>query len=393
MSKFSVNIKKILAIEPHPNADALEIAVIDGYNSIIQKGQYKKNDLVAYIPEASIIPEWLLKRMGFWDNENNSGKLSGTKGNRVKCVRLRGIFSQGICYSVTPTKFIDQFDETKLEDGYYLEVDKEDFGFCGFVAKEGNNVASILGIKKYEPLIPAQMSGEVFNAGSNLTVSFDVENWKSYPNILEDGEEVVFSEKIHGTCSGVSVLPLCDSHPEAFGENKNILIYSKGLGSQGLVFKNNDKNINNIYVRATAELIKSIDKFVDFKSLTEPLIFVGETFGPCVQDLHYGKELQFRLFAALHGYRGKQRYEDFDILNFYAKQFNVEIVPLLYRGPFSVAIMKEYTDGKTTLGGEHIREGIVMVPVKERYDNTIGRVALKSISGEYLARKGGTEYN
>ncbi|MDM7481602.1 MAG: hypothetical protein P3W96_006245 [Halomonas sp.] len=50
MSQFGVFIKKIRAIEPHPNADALEFAVIDGFRSIVKKGQFSAGNLVAYIP-------------------------------------------------------------------------------------------------------------------------------------------------------------------------------------------------------------------------------------------------------------------------------------------------------------------------------------------------------
>jgi hypothetical protein len=48
-----------------PNADAIEFAVIDGYRSIVKKGEFQPGGLVAYIPEASLLPEWLLKRLGF----------------------------------------------------------------------------------------------------------------------------------------------------------------------------------------------------------------------------------------------------------------------------------------------------------------------------------------
>jgi len=40
MSQFGVFIKKIRAIEPHQNADALEFAVIDDFRSIVKKGRY-----------------------------------------------------------------------------------------------------------------------------------------------------------------------------------------------------------------------------------------------------------------------------------------------------------------------------------------------------------------
>ena len=74
-------------------------------------------------------------------------------------------------------------------------------------------------------------------------------------------------------------------------------------------------------------------------------------------------------------------------------QFNFETVPVLYRGPFSVAAMRKHTDGRTMMGADHIREGIVMIPASERTDQRIGRVCLKSVSANYLTRKNGTEYN
>ncbi|MYG14266.1 MAG: RNA ligase (ATP), partial [Gammaproteobacteria bacterium] len=41
----------------------------------------------------------------------------------------------------------------------------------------------------------------------------------------------------------------------------------------------------------------------------------------------------------------------------------------------------------------HMREGVVVRPVAERESPGLGRVILKSVSGDYLTRKGGTEYN
>jgi RNA ligase (TIGR02306 family) len=249
---------------------------------------------------------------------------------------------------------------------------------------------------KYEPPIPPALSGEVFNIGQRFTISFDVENWKSYPDILKEGEEVIFTEKIHGTCTVVAILPYNDAHPEAFGEKKNILIFSKGLGAKGLVFKNNERNKNNLYVRATRKLISRIDEIQrdNQEGITAPNFILGETFGPGVQDLSYGKEIGFRVFAAAYGYRGDQHYQNWSFVDgSLKKMLGFETVPVLYRGPFSVEVMCKYTDGKTTMGANHIREGIVMVPSVERCHPAIGRVCLKSVSADYLTRKGGTEYN
>ena len=69
------------------------------------------------------------------------------------------------------------------------------------------------------------------------------------------------------------------------------------------------------------------------------------------------------------------------------------LVPVLYRGPFSEAALLEHTSGATVLGGKHLREGVVLRPAVERESAELGRVILKSVSGDYLTRRGGTEYD
>ena len=362
MSTFKVAVVRV-TVEPHPNANALELAHIGGYVSVVRKGEFKTGDLAVYIPEGAVVPTEILARMGL------EGKLAGPQKNRVKAMRLRGVLSQGLVGS---------------------------FKALGIEAREGDNVAERLCITKYEPPIPVAMAGEVFNAGSQFALHFDVENWRSHPDILQPGEEVIFTEKLHGTCTIVAILPHKDAPPEAFGEKRNILIMSKGLGAKGLAFKNNERNQSNLYVRATRALVARIDEMQRDAADTVivPHFILGETFGPGVQDLTYGKEIGFRVFASAYGYRGDQHYLNWDFVDGSLKaQLNFETVPILYRGPFSEAVMRKYTDGKTTMCADHIREGIVMVPAVERTDQRIGRVCLKSVSAEYLTRKGGTEYN
>ena len=100
MSSFEVAARSI-TLEPHPNADSIELAKIDGteYTSIVRKdAQLHTGDVVLYIPEQAIVPPAILQSMGMWDYEKNKGTLAGSQGNRVKAVRLRGVFSQGLIY-------------------------------------------------------------------------------------------------------------------------------------------------------------------------------------------------------------------------------------------------------------------------------------------------------
>lgn len=51
MAKFVVEVLPLTNVEPHPNADRLDLAVVGNFRVIVEKGAYRPNDLVAYIPE------------------------------------------------------------------------------------------------------------------------------------------------------------------------------------------------------------------------------------------------------------------------------------------------------------------------------------------------------
>ena len=64
MSSFDVKVTRIRAIEPIENADAIELAVVGDYRSVTRKGDFRAGELAVYIPEASVLPEWLIEKMG-----------------------------------------------------------------------------------------------------------------------------------------------------------------------------------------------------------------------------------------------------------------------------------------------------------------------------------------
>jgi RNA ligase (TIGR02306 family) len=377
MSAFTVQVTTIDRVEAHPDADAIEIAMLGGYRSIVRKTDgFSAGSPVVYIPQASLLPEYLLRRLGLWDEAVGQGLLGGPSFNRVSPKRLRGVFSQGICM------------KAELVGDYRVSVEGPD---GSFIASFDDDVSEALGIEKWIPVVPDGLVGDAFPPGQAYTVDFDVEDIKAYPGIFALGEEVEFREKLHGVFTGVTVLPPTESFPEAFGSGKNILVYSKGLGAQGMSFADTQDNASLPYVKATAALREKLEGIATSEEL--PLTVMGETFGPGVQDLHYGTHVQFRIFAACRGYRGDQKFLDADDLRALAGRLGVEMVPVLYRGPFSWELLAEHTSGPTVMDAKHIREGVVVTPVIEREDMRLGRVALKSVSEKYLLRKGGTEYS
>jgi hypothetical protein len=172
MSDFAVTAEH-LQILPHPNADALELAVVGGYHAVVVKGAYKSGQYAIYIPEAAILPAPLIEELGL------TGRLAGGNADRVKAIRLRGELSQGIvCLPVALAR----------EDLLAAARVRTDF-------------AARLGIRKYVPEVPASMSGRV-EAAPDLLPWIEIENIKRYPGMFRPGEPVTASEKIHGCLQG-----------------------------------------------------------------------------------------------------------------------------------------------------------------------------------------------
>jgi RNA ligase (TIGR02306 family) len=363
MSTFTVRVLRAV-IEPHENADALELARVGDYLSIVRKGQFRSGDLVAYIPEQALVPDPLLEAMGL------RGKLAGADANRVKAIRLRGVLSQGLVMAARP-------------------------GWA-----EGDDVAAELGIVKWEPPVPACMNGQVYPAGNDRCLRYDIENFKAYPEVLEAGEPVVFTEKIHGTWCQLGLLPAGADAPHG-----RLVVASKGLAGKGLAFlPDAADNANNLYLRVARHLEierRLAEGFAAELEAGAPVFVLGEVFGKGVQDLAYGAktdrdgDLGFRVFDVYRGWSGQGAYLSDAALDAACAALELERVPTLYRGPFSREVMLEHTDGRESVSGGalHIREGIVVRPQVERRHPELGRVQLKSVSAKYLLRKGGTEHN
>lgn len=379
MASFNVKVVK-LTIEDHPNADKLEIAQIDGYQCVVGKGQYQTGDLAVYIPEQAIVPEWIIEKL------NLQGKLAGKDKNRVKAVKLRGVTSQGLLYPLIKAFAHDVNYDINKNDVVWLWIlaMQDEYGAKQLYVNLGDDLTELLKITKYEPQIPAHMAGEVWNA-YGYTLKYDIENIKNYPDVLQPNEEVVITEKLHGTWCCFGLYPGMDTP----------IVSSKGQSAKGLAFKLNEANENNLYVKTYylyKDALEALANWYEHKHV----YIVGEIFGAGVQDLHYGQSKpMFRAFDIFVGDSNSGGYLDYSQFDSICYLIGLPTVPLLYKGPWDKqALIEKYTSGKTVLDeGENIREGIVIKPTQERRDEC-GRVLLKSISDDYLLRKGNaTEYN
>lgn len=389
MSTFSCPVVRIAEVINHPNADRLSIVRLEGLGYTCISGKledgsprYKAGDHVVYIPSAAVLPEWLLREMDFWNEETGKGTLAGSNGDRVKPLKLRGVFSEGVLYPAQDgwpaPKPVLVMRETGMR---WFEV--------------GEDAAEHLGITKWSPPIPVHMAGEVANLFGH-TVKYDFERLESVPDIFEPGETVVATEKLHGTFVAFGYIPGL-VHPEMFGTTGCIIVHSKGLGAQGLAFKNNEANAGNLYVKTLRALLDEQDLEARLAEVSRmnnnrPVFIMGEIFGRGVQDLHYGtSKPEFRIFEIRVGDdylpRDQFGFGHLDSQTRHGGTLGLDAVPVLYYGPFDVAALEKVRDGKTMVGGENIREGIVVRSSPEGYHQIHGRKIAKMISPDYLTRK------
>jgi RNA ligase (TIGR02306 family) len=398
MSTFSCPVVRVAAVENHENADRLSIVRLEGlgYTCISAKMEdgshrYKVGDWVVYIPSASVLPEWLLREMDFWNAEIGKGTLAGSNGDRIKPLRLRGIFSEGVLRE-TLAYGEDEFITTDF--GSATDVHVAGLDGLEYPINLGDNAAEILGITKYEPPIPVHLAGQVSNMTGH-TVKYDFERWESVPDIFGPDELVVATEKLHGTFVAFVYVPGLN-HPEMFGKNGEILVHSKGLGAQGLAFKNVTENDGNLYVRTLNHLLENGFEAA-LQRLSEifggkTIAVLGEIFGRGVQDLDYGTtKPEFRAFDLKidNDFIAPDEFE-FDV----AGVLGLTLVPVLYRGPFDIDAINKARDGVTTVGGTNMREGIVVRSMIGDTHPVHGRKIAKFISPAYLTRsnKNATEF-
>ncbi len=123
------------------------------------------------------------------------------------------------------------------------------------------------------------------------------------------------------------------------------------------------------------------------------LVFFGEMYGS-VKGFRYDCEIvagamhnKIRFFDVWDVKTG--RYLDYDPFVATVQAAGLDLMPELYRGVWQGKdLMYPYAEGKTTLGGKHIREGFVLRTAKERFEPRLNsRMQVKLVGEGYNLQK------
>ncbi len=325
------SVVRITDIQTIPNADAIVVAKVKGWNVVIKKDEFKVGDLAVYYEIDSFLPV----RPQFEFLRKSSFKRMGTTdGFRLKTIRLRNTVSQGLL--------------TPIPDGI---IDP----------KEGDDLTDALDIVKYEPPIPAQLAGKIKGTFPSFIPKTDetrIQNFESDIGFLPVGERVYVTEKLDGTSF------TCYFNNGVFGV----------CGRNWELTETTDNSLWRM-----ANMLELKDKLTKYG---KNIALQGELIGSNINGNLYG--LSDHKLYFFTGYDiDKRRRMFFDELEWLLFRLEVPMVPVLEKYGYVlpnenlVDSMLQYAEGKSVLNMGVDREGVVVRGLEREF-------SFKAISNTYL---------
>jgi RNA ligase (TIGR02306 family) len=341
------SIQTVNAVEPIPNADAIEKIRVLGWWVVSKKDEHKPGDKLVYCEIDSLLPERpefeFLRASSFKPARPDSTLPAGF---RIKTVKLRGQVSQGICFplSILPS---------------------------GFQADEGVDVTDLLSIHKWEPPLPVHMKGRVKGGFPGFLPKTDETRVQVLEAVLErhQGKTFYVTEKLDGTSF------------TAFLRQGEF-----GICSRNLWMDETDES--TVFARVVRELkleerMRAVRERLDFD-----LAIQAELIGPGIQSNKYAlPSITLRVFNVLNV--DSYRLLDHAAMLEATSELGLETVPQLGSLVLNHTVddLVALSEGVSVLNPRVQREGIVLRPLVEEHDADIGgRLSFKAINPKFLLK-------
>ncbi len=323
------SIQRITSLTPIPEADAILKATVLGWELVVKKGEFEVGDLCVYCEIDSILPD------------KPAFEFLKNRGFRIKTIRLRGQVSQGICLPLSV-----------LPADVAIEEDKD--------------LTEILEIEKYEPQMPASLSGEMEGLFPSFIPKTDETRVQVLQGLLDKYKDQTFyvTEKLDGTSATYFI------KDDVFG-----------VCSRNFQLKETENN--TFWEVARKENIEE-----KLKSLGGNWAIQGELVGEGIQKNKCGIK-GHTLFV----------FNVFNIDNFKflsledfiqtVEKIGLKTVPVLEKDFIMtnhIPTLVQKSIGASIFNAKMPREGLVFRPVQEAREMRGGRVSFKAINTEFLLK-------
>lgn len=234
-----VTLRKIVDILPIDGADKIELAVIDGWNCVVKKGEFTKGDLGVYFEIDSNIP---IVADGPFQFLSSRARLDadGVWKARIKSMRLRGQISQGLLVPIT--------------------------------VLQGFDLSAVFGVEKYEPPVPANLSGQAKGSFPSFITKTDQERIQNLPHVFAKSRDgnLTYEETLKLNGSSMTVF-----YQTKYGDNV------EGVCSRNLQLKLDQEG--NTFIDVTVKY-DIINKLKEYHAKTgRSLAVQGELIGEGIQ--------------------------------------------------------------------------------------------------------------
>ena len=331
------SIQVIKELTPISGADAILCAKVLGWECVVKKTEFQVGDRCIYFEIDSVLP------IAQW---NDHLRKDPNKPLRIKTIKLRGQLSQGLAMplSILPT-------------GEY---------------ELGQDVTELVGVTKYEPIVPAHLSGMVKGNFPAFLHKTDETRLQSNPNILQ--------EAIDKKLVLVGTLKMDGTSFTAYRRDADF-----GVCSRNLDLKETE---DNAHWKMTRKL--KLEEIL--RSELRNLAIQGEMVGPGIQANRLGLiGVELYLFNLFDIDTGK--YLSHTELSVFAEKHGLKVVPTVYRldfggvvGPRDVNHLLNIANDLNYDNGTPA-EGIVWRSMCETHSEVLkGRLSFKTISSRFLLK-------
>jgi RNA ligase (TIGR02306 family) len=343
------SIRKVSDIQPIPDADAIEVATIDGWKVVTKKGEYKPGDLCIYCEIDSLLP--IREEFEFLRKSSYKKMADGSEGFRLKTIRLRQQISQGL---LLPLSILNLTD-----------------------VEEGMEVTELLGITKWEAPMPASLSGVAKGLFPSFLTKTDEERAQNLQGQWErfktSGKKFYVTEKLDGSSATFYL------KDDVFGVcSRNLELVDPGEFVPGTVICDDGierpKKENSFW-----KVARQLDLENKFRSLGRNICLQGELIGEGIQGNPYKILVQTVRFFNGYNIDTSENLSLDDFIKL-TNLFGLKTVPILntdFQLPNTIDEVLKLAEDKSELNQDFDREGIVI----RSYDR---QISFKAISNKFL---------
>jgi RNA ligase (TIGR02306 family) len=185
MSEPTTDVRRLVTLEtvtdtrPIDGADVIEVAIVRGWQIVVKKNEFQPGTRCIFFEIDSFLPT-SDPRYAFLA-PRGTRTVDGVTGHVLRTAKLRGTISQGLIMPASDFPELDALDDTQMN----------------------GELASVVGVTKYEPPIPAELAGQAIGPlptqFAPKTDAARIQNLvETYPTLLAAGNWIA-TEKIDGT--------------------------------------------------------------------------------------------------------------------------------------------------------------------------------------------------